>query len=607
MVFCLDAMVAAFFATFDDRTGPTVNYEEPEGAFEKGSDGRRVWEQYSDYVMSGNAQLDGRLIKVRSGSDAVLCMSVVIRDDEKYRRNALLFSIGVMFPGEFMAAVSWACSSALGRMARALRSMELESSALSREGSEEYLSLIIPDALYLLRSVASAAVDEEDAYESPSPSSFGPTPPSTPLSPAPPHRKLPAFMENDPNVFSLRRPFIRPQQRSRSAPSREQVADPVCQWHVPVLLAKPEDLSRLNSTPKPGTASNTPDYVHGDDQWDMGIAKVFPYLDGIRNARQIARAANVDVDLVCKSLRVLSHYNCLALIDTFQYSNIYRVTDVVRDLVLVPEALGSCADFVLNSSQEDADEELIVAASADYSKSFLEKKILSKSFSATSFSMGSSSKTYSKRRRESIATSVLRLYCGFRDGRSVKDVFLAVGETHPDIINRIDDRAFIAFGALHGILRRVHRYPIATLNFPLYPQLGQPIKCIEEENDDDDVNGRQRRHRRRSRSEGTAAENDLLLEEYDDAAACFQATTTTKRLPIEIKVGEKGQQRDGTSCSTHKKRATTPEDVMQLARILAFMDGEHCMDEICTDLELAPKHIEEILRNQRYNIIDVFR
>ena len=64
---------------------------------------------------------------------------------------------------------------------------------------------------------------------------------------------------------------------------------------------------------------------------------------------------------------------------------------------------------------------------------------------------------------ERSARRVLRLYCAFKDGRSVRDVLLESrdGGGSTGLVEALDHRAFVAFGVVHGVLRRVHRYPTA--------------------------------------------------------------------------------------------------------------------------------------------------
>jgi len=60
---------------------------------------------------------------------------------------------------------------------------------------------------------------------------------------------------------------------------------------------------------------------------------------------------------------------------------------------------------------------------------------------------------------EGAALRTLQLYCAFADARTVKDVLIVAARDAPVLIDSLDHRAFVAFGLVHGVLRRVHRYP----------------------------------------------------------------------------------------------------------------------------------------------------
>ena len=107
----------AFYAEFDDVKGPVVVYDEPPTTFTADEEGRRVWETFSDYVITGHDLLDGLVVQVRAGRDGVLCVPVVCSDERKYARNALLFSLGVSVAGDRLPAASAACASAARRLA----------------------------------------------------------------------------------------------------------------------------------------------------------------------------------------------------------------------------------------------------------------------------------------------------------------------------------------------------------------------------------------------------------------------------------------------------------------------------------------------------------
>lgn len=60
--------------------------------------------------------------------------------------------------------------------------------------------------------------------------------------------------------------------------------------------------------------------------WDLTINWIVPHINGIQNARCIAKSSQVDEEMVRACLRVLRHHNVLACVDVFRYSNTYEST-----------------------------------------------------------------------------------------------------------------------------------------------------------------------------------------------------------------------------------------------------------------------------------------
>ena len=66
-------------------------------------------------------------------------------------------------------------------------------------------------------------------------------------------------------------------------------------------------------------------YIQYD--WDLAINWVSLHIDGVTNARQISKKAEVDMEMVQACLRVLRHHGVIALVDMFFFSNHYECTE----------------------------------------------------------------------------------------------------------------------------------------------------------------------------------------------------------------------------------------------------------------------------------------
>ena len=76
-------------------------------------------------------------------------------------------------------------------------------------------------------------------------------------------------------------------------------------------------------------------------------------------------------------------------------------------------------------------------------------------------------------RKGATFATLFQLYASFHGGGSVRDLCT----THKLRQLRIDDRRFVAFGVIHGFLRRVHEYPVPLLPLSELLQLQQPARA----------------------------------------------------------------------------------------------------------------------------------
>ena len=152
-------------------------------------------------------------------------------------------------------------------------------------------------------------------------------------------------------------------------------------------------------------------------------------------------------DVPDRRSQVLRHYGCLAVVDTFQYANVYRCTAAVAALARSPDAADACAAFALRGAYEDAPGD---APRRDRGRRPPDRRGAARAQAGRG------------RGPEAAGTRLLRLFCAFRDGKTVRDVLLDAARAHPALVDALDHRALVAFGVVHGVLRRVHRWPTAV-------------------------------------------------------------------------------------------------------------------------------------------------
>lgn len=136
---------------------------------------------------------------------------------------------------------------------------------------------------------------------------------------------------------------------------------------------------------------------------------------------------------------------------------------------------------------------------------------------------------------------IVQLFAGLRQGLSVREWY----SQNTSMLANIDLRRFITFGVIKGFLYRVHRYAI----------------------------------RRKSSSIRTNGENK---------SEGLSRSMSSERQYAEDTTGDRGRgQRYGSDAAPISR-----------AKLLEFLDGTHCFDEICTELEISEKRLMERLKGK---------
>lgn len=141
------------------------------------------------------------------------------------------------------------------------------------------------------------------------------------------------------------------------------------------------------------------------------LQQVIPNIDGVNYVRRIALQSNVQVDLVKNCMRQLLYYECIAMIDIFQYSNIYATTPQLNRLARDDNLQNECIGYI----QKDGH--------TLYPGTF---------------------------------HKIFALYCSIQPSIRVSDFCVLYANS----LKSINVAKFIAFGLIHAFLRRVHKYPI---------------------------------------------------------------------------------------------------------------------------------------------------
>ncbi|CEH19404.1 nitrogen permease regulator 2 [Ceraceosorus bombacis] len=164
---------------------------------------------------------------------------------------------------------------------------------------------------------------------------------------------------------------------------------PVYEWQVPLALI---DLAR-----------------YADANWDLTMAKIFPFIDGINHVKRISQLADADIDLAISCMEHLLYYGCIIMIDIFQFFNMYTTRPLIATMATDESIIAECPLYVMLP--------------------------------------GRPLQSWPR---------LLSLYSALKPGVTLHEW---IEENDVDDLG-IDVRRFVSFGIIKGFLRRVHRYPV---------------------------------------------------------------------------------------------------------------------------------------------------
>jgi len=145
-------------------------------------------------------------------------------------------------------------------------------------------------------------------------------------------------------------------------------------------------------------------------EWDLALQQIVPYINGIYHIKHISQISGVEIEIVKQCIQHLVYYNCVALLDIFQYSNVYCCTSNFVEFSASGTKIKSCAEYIHLST---------------------DGTLLSKH-------------------------KIISLYAALKHDVTLKKWI----EENNVISLNVDPRKFITFGLLNNIIRRVHKYPL---------------------------------------------------------------------------------------------------------------------------------------------------
>jgi nitrogen permease regulator 2-like protein len=169
-------------------------------------------------------------------------------------------------------------------------------------------------------------------------------------------------------------------------------------------------------------------------------------------------------------------------------------------------------------------------------------------------------------------STIVGLYTSLSPGAAMHDFALS----HEAQLSNIDLRRFITFGVIKGFLRRIHKYALA-IDSPSSNHLGTTDS---------------------SPSKSKPKSNEDAVREFDRAwkkAALTSgwATPPTEPPPIATELSK--------SSRSHEELRTVEDEMLR-----SYLDGKHCMDEICVEMRMSEKKVVERIRSGRFGEVVLF-
>ncbi|KAF3480667.1 nitrogen permease regulator Npr2 [Arthroderma uncinatum] len=98
-------------------------------------------------------------------------------------------------------------------------------------------------------------------------------------------------------------------------------------WHVPLFTVRCETFM--------------------DENWDLTMRRIVPYINGINSVHKISILSDADFTLTCRAIRHLIYYGCAFLLDIFSFSAIYAPTAEFSSTIVPDKQMQcECARYV---------------------------------------------------------------------------------------------------------------------------------------------------------------------------------------------------------------------------------------------------------------------
>lgn len=299
---------------------------------------------------------------------------------------------------------------------------------------------------------------------------------------------------------------------------------PVRDWDVPVSLL---DLGQREASMSLGDRSV-------GSNWDLTMAAIYPYVDGINHVKRISQLADADLELTRQCMEHLLYYGCILMVDIFQFVNIYTLKPAIARLADEPSIQAECGPYVTRPGYE------IPAWPV-----------------------------------------LLDLYTALRPGVRL-DTWMEERKIEG---MGIDARRFVTFGIIKGFLRRMHRYPVLLSPMAKDSEDGEAeeVRIANRLVQEARIGGDQRRASPRRSSPRLQPKRSLTMTVQDAPNLAFATGQRTRR--------ELRDEEEKEADSWRNKDASQPWP----AELPSLLDGSRCEDELCVRFGMRWSQMRKVL------------
>jgi len=292
--------------------------------------------------------------------------------------------------------------------------------------------------------------------------------------------------------------------------------------------------------------------------WNLTLQRIHPHIDGVKHIALIATLADVELKRVKRAVRELIYHDRAILLDIFHFQAIYAVTPAFSLFAQDDDMQEECLHYI---AIDPADNPFATAAAA------ADKPATSRT---------------TEQQHITTKETLLTLYTSLTPGLNVHDFLL----THQAKLNAIDIRRFITFGVIKGFLRRIHKYALA-----ISPATAASFRTSKTSGGSGS-GGSGGNSKVRPSPDAVRRASDRA---WRKAALSSGWATPPMDAPVPTTAVSRGVALGGVE-----------EEDEEKMRGSCYLDGKHCLDEVCVEMRAAggggEKAVVERLRRGRAGV-----